>query len=525
MIKLADIFRNIFGKKVTSSPRPTKLGHPLGSIRIGYQVGLVINDRSIELALIRCMFHRRSLVKTARIELSNQANADWSSKLIKICDLISKFLDGYKKNRIPVNIGLSGDDIALRRLNIPRMPADELTRATLWEGEKLFPFKFEDCYVGQEIVDTLVNENSIELGISITAVQKSVVDLIYRKFQHSGLIVGQIGFVPDITASLAIEKMFDLPPGNNLILYINSENSFAAFVKNRRLEFFQQFTSRPIEDEDGKISNLNAISSELFTFLDMFTGMYPATPPGAVIFAGQYAHQPEVRRQLENGMVSYAISDVHIFPEISEPFDADQLCCFLPAIQTALMASNEYPLAPPAVRKREENKSLAYRAGMAAMVGLLIVLSIHASDYVKIRSNQAELRSIQEQVAAFEKSSGYQEYLNLLAKLDRGEAFLKNKTERGHSQLHSVLKELSLTIPENLSLTSISYDSDSTGQHLQLGGSVKLRDFSPEIVLARYIERLGQSPMFRNVTVVHHRKSKTSDLFDLSFQIRMDAGV
>ncbi len=525
MTKLADIFKHLSDQKPAPTGGPSLSKQTLASLRIGYQAGLVINGNAIQLSLIKFLCHRRKLVKTAQFDLPADSLINRDTKLTSICLLVDQFLEGFGKGNIPINIALSGDDIAQRRVYLPQMPAKELHQAALWEGEKLFPFKFEDCYVGQETVDLFTRNGSPQISINLTAVNRSIIDLIYSKFSIRKLKVGQIGFVPDITARFPLEEMFKLPNDYYLVLYIDPDNSYAAFVKNRQLEFFQQFISQPRANDGGDISNLDMLSTELISFLDMFSGMGHRMAPEAIILAGRYAQHPEVKLHFAKGITTYNFLDADLFPGISGNYDAQIFSQFLPVIQTALLDSHHQPLAPPAIRKKDQDKTLAYRLSMAVVIGLLITSGIHTAEYLHIRKDRAKLLSLQEQTSAFETSPAYQEYLNLLAKLNRGKDFLKNNEDRNQSHFHYVLKELSLTIPKELCLTSVALDSDSTGYHLQLSGNVKLRDFSPEIVLARYIELLDQSPIFRNVKVVHHRKSKTSDQFDLSFQLRMDAGV
>jgi hypothetical protein len=88
-----------------------------------------------------------------------------------------------------------------------------------------------------------------------------------------------------------------------------------------------------------------------------------------------------------------------------------------------------------------------------------------------------------------------------------------------------VLKEVSLSLPEYITLTAINLEEAGSGHELILEGYVRIREFSPEIVLAEYVETLNALPFFSGVTVSHHQKRPDRDKDDLTFQLKMDARV
>ena len=91
--------------------------------------------------------------------------------------------------------------------------------------------------------------------------------------------------------------------------------------------------------------------------------------------------------------------------------------------------------------------------------------------------------------------------------------------------LYLLLEELSRSIPDNISLAaSVIYQEDSL-YTLTLDGNVRVRDFSPEIILASYVDVLEKSPFFQNVVVTTHNKRQEPIENNLSFQLKMEAVI
>ena len=141
------------------------------------------------------------------------------------------------------------------------------------------------------------------------------------------------------------------------------------------------------------------------------------------------------------------------------------------------------------------------------------------------RHKRFELESKRSIVRSFENSPGYRGYVNLIGKLDRGQAYLNKVQSRYDSRFHVLMKELSLLVPDHVNLTAVDLEKEDSVYVMSIDGHVRLTGFSPEIVLAEYVEMLDSSPFFKNVTVSGHSKKRDQGRFDLTFQLIMDAGV
>jgi hypothetical protein len=138
---------------------------------------------------------------------------------------------------------------------------------------------------------------------------------------------------------------------------------------------------------------------------------------------------------------------------------------------------------------------------------------------------QTELVARTAAVETIENSDAFRAYLRLMTAMSRGREALAASQGQDRPQCHALLKELSLIVPEHLSLTAFRLSLENNLPTVFLDGDVTLTDFSPEIVLAEYVAALEKSAIIDNVRVIGHRKERRGDGFRLSFQLKMGAKV
>jgi len=225
------------------------------------------------------------------------------------------------------------------------------------------------------------------------------------------------------------------------------------------------------------------------------------------------------------GLPCHSITDYASLPANIGRLDPNQIADYLDVIVTGLARPEEHPLAPQAIKTFEERKRMLMRTGAVAGLALLTAGTIQVQLHYQELQKKNDLELKKAEVQAFEQSPGYQGYINLIGKLNRSQAFINRDREHHESHFHLLLKELTLLLPDHVSLTTIDLDQEEGKYILRLDGHVRLEGFSPEIVLAGYVESLGSSPFFNNVSVFNHNKKREQDRFDLAFQLKMDAGV
>jgi Tfp pilus assembly PilM family ATPase len=505
------------------------LGRALTSMRIGHQAGIVISKRSIRLCLVRRRLFRNRVIGTATYIMDPDISGNWVGQIEAAANILKSHLRENRLTRVPINIGLAGEDIAFRRMYLPQMPAGELSAAVLWEGEKIFPFNLNQCQVDHKLVDRVRRNDTDHAAINIVAARRSIIEIFYHRFGSTGLKIGQIGFLPVFIADKLSGKKIVDSEQHNLFLYLDDEQGMAMFVHHGVLEFFQQFVTKPLahSENDQALANPAAIASELNSFLELYNGQSFGVEVDNIIICGKYATDTGAAAFIANhtGLPCRTTTSIKTLSSFLGYPSGSETTDYLDAITTALAAPGENLLAPVEIREAEGRKRMITRVNVAAALALLVVSSMHIQLYHQEKSGQCDLEYKKVLVEAFEKSPGYLAYVNLMGKLVRDQAYLNKTHHFGESHFNIVLKELTLLLPEHINITSINLEEAEDKYLLQLDGHVRLDGFSPEIVLAEYVETLGASPFFQNVAVSQHDKKREGSRFDLTFQLKMDARV
>ncbi|MEE9442907.1 MAG: hypothetical protein V3V99_09600 [candidate division Zixibacteria bacterium] len=503
---------------------------PLTGLRVGLRLGVIFGRHSVNLSLIQNIFGKNFIRDIASFPLDLIESSQSQEIFSKVVELIRNYLYQNQLPAIPVNIGLYGENMAFRRMYIPVMSSGEISNAVLWEGEKLFPFKFSDCRLHYHIADKVRGESKkiSSLGVNITAVKSEIIEDLYQRFYNAGLKPGQINFLPNLTSDFV--KISDKNAGRyQLHIHLDNNLSFAVFLHNNELSFFQEFMSLPFFDSSVRtgITNIESIISELQSFIDIYIAHTRDAAIDTILISGKTSQNSELLDYINSTTgipCQYLLDPAPKMPRISGISIRD-LYKNLPVIATAAANPNFRPLAPDAIRQKAVKRQFYSRVGLIAMAFIIIACGLFGMIQSQEQKVESELESIRAKITEIENSPAYHTYLNIVGKLNRGKEFLRMSSDKQHSHLGVLIKSLSFDIPESLNLTEIHTIQKENGYSMRLTGHVRIKNFSPEIVLAGYIKALEEYPYFNNVEVISHNKNLEDEEFDLDFQIMMDIQV
>ncbi len=507
--------------------RLERIGRALASLRIGRQLGLVMTGASLRICLVKQMLWRRRVVDVTSVPLDPQETAPWQQRIDATISALEAYLNERRLPRLPLNIGLIGDDIVFRRMYLPRMSGKELATAIVWEGQKLFPFDLDRCLVYHEIVDIRDQGDYEQIGVNLVAVTGEVIETFHDRMEATGFSIGHIDFLPAVMAQTVLTSDSRDDGATRLLLLLDDDQSVALFMRNGSLEFSQQFVTSVISDDGGRMMNAAAMAAELTTFLDLFNGQQFGNTVDELILAGKYAADPDAADLFaENiGLPCRRFSEGKPLPAPLRSLDEGRAEAMLDVVATGLADISRQPLLPDVKRRKIERKGTILRLATVALFVLMIIGHFHAQSMIQNGRLRTDLDSAQADAQNYENSAAYQAYLSLMSELTRRQTQQAASQSRPPSHFHLLLKELSRTIPDDISLTDVTFSEQNGKNILRLQGNVKLSGFSPEIVLAQYIEALNKSPFFENVNVVRHLKKNESGRFDLSFMLEMGARV
>lgn len=499
----------------------------LSSLRVGRRMGMVIGDKSVHLCLVSQVLHRRRVIDLAAFPFEPREAASWPERIDASVRAAIEYLGDRGLPRLPINISLIGDEIAFRRLYLPPMSGKELSTAILWEGRKLFPFELDRCFVHHEIAGVENPGNHPQIAVNLVAAKHDIIEALYDRMESAGFTLGHVGFLPAVIADAIPTLDRDYDNKHRLYLLLDDDQSLALFMHRGQLEFFQQFATAPLSLDDGRIANAQTILSELTTFLDIFNGQRFGNGVEGIVLCGKYGMDSDVAAAVSGGtgLPCRRIFDNDNIPPAIKTAKLEEVRGTMGAIATGLADIGRRSLIPDAALSKIEGRKSAFRLATVAMLTLLLMGTIHTQSQFINKSLKRELVSTQAESQAYENSAAYQRYLKLMSELHRQQERQARSHDWQPSHVHLLLKELSRTIPDDISLTNVYLSQENGSLVLRLEGIVSLSDFSPEIVLAQYVETLDKSPFFDEVSVKRHLKKNDNGRFDLTFMLEMGARV
>jgi len=516
-------------KQNNTQDRDSLWTSPLNLLKSGYQLGVVLSESSIRLALLRRTIRSSRVLNIRNYPLNSTEIETWPGRISHLVTLLNEYITEHQLKSCPVNISLLSHDIGFRRTGLPDMPEAELESAVAFQCNKLFPFDVQDCAIHYDVVDAYKQLESDYLRINIIAAKNEIINELYDQFKVAGLKLGQVNYMPGCLARLSEFKSEHSADSRDLIIYLDDEQSMAVFAHNGHLEFHQEFVIQPTVDESNPNVpvDCDALIDELVSFLDLYNADGQSRTIDSMILCGKYAFSKETA-ELFNRATSIpclSLIDLDRFTARVGDFDTADANTQAPAIITALAKPHTQPLAPPGYLKARARSTMIRTAAVAAVVALLAISILQYINHEIEQELGSRLSIKYGEINEIESSVGYRTYLKLLGKLHKSKAYLAETQSARATHVNVLLKELSLTVPNHLNLTTINLDRGEKAYVLTLGGEIRLEGFSPEIILAQYVEKLEHSPFFTNVEVATHFKQGGNDEFELTFQLRMEARV
>lgn len=144
----------------------------------GDAFGLDIGSFSVKVARFRKGRGRAREISWAVANISQGGDKDAIIAAIKQCLQISKIPAG------PVNISLSGEDIVMRYILLPRMPEKDLIHSLEFELSKYIPHKLENTIIDYQIIDRALGN---QMSILVIAAERKVVLERVELIRQAGL--------------------------------------------------------------------------------------------------------------------------------------------------------------------------------------------------------------------------------------------------------------------------------------------------------------------------------------------------
>jgi len=509
-----------------SSPRWSVLTSSLDLSISRYRLGVTVADDSLRLALVKTGKKKPVFIDGEILPWpDDNSNDAWPARRDIIVEAILRILKKNSKMHAPVNIGMLGREIGLRRLNLPDMPSGELAEAVRWESNKLFPFDISQCILDHEIVGKS-GANSDKLAVNITAASDSIISDLTQKLTKANINVGQINFLPAVLVEALRQKEAWSAGQASLILYLDRGQGMATFVRGGYIELHQDFIVQPIESSvgDGSLQNLNALMEELTSFLELYFAQGQVQNVDNVFMAGFFTENVSncelFSEQLD--MPVSVMKDFSWWPAFANIYNNPALPFLTTSLLTALVLPYPHRLAKPQHLDRGQRSQKAVCAITAIFLALLTATILYWTDCRTESGLNTTLSQLQDNISSIESSPGYLTYLSMTSKLALSNPPGNGDLRKNRSLYSLLLKELSLKIPPELNFRTLDISVEDGRYIMGIDGIVVENKISPEIILAQYVRWLDESPFFSNVEIISHGKKHSQGRFEVNFQIKME---
>ncbi|UCB56566.1 MAG: type IV pilus assembly protein PilM [Candidatus Omnitrophota bacterium] len=144
-------------------------------------IGLDIGKRRINMVKLTASAGGPKLVDFASVALKSPQNREEKLEALK------KIAQEKGISAHPVNIGVSGESVIVRYINLPKMSREELGQALAYEAQQYIPFKMEEVVLDYHILTPRVASSSNRMKVFLVAAKKQAIMEFVELIHEAGL--------------------------------------------------------------------------------------------------------------------------------------------------------------------------------------------------------------------------------------------------------------------------------------------------------------------------------------------------
>ncbi len=137
-----------------------------------------------------------------------------------IVQAMQELMAELKIKQKEVAIGVSGHSVIIKKIQMPRMTAEELEESIQWEAEQYIPFDVKDVNIDTQILNPDANDATGQMDVLLVAAKKDMISDYTNVVSEAGLLP----VVVDVDA-FAVQNMFGVnydTPEKDTIVLINA---------------------------------------------------------------------------------------------------------------------------------------------------------------------------------------------------------------------------------------------------------------------------------------------------------------
>jgi type IV pilus assembly protein PilM len=547
-------------------------------------IGLDIGTHSIKFVKLKRKGGSCELLSYGVAPVSRLKSLPTEQQPVEISNMLRGLLKG-EKTSVHMVTAVSGSEVIIKSIDIPRVPKAQFLPALLWAGKKHLQIPLEETNFDYKILGEIQDKQIIKNEVMIVAGQKGLINNLIGLFDKSGLKVDGIS-VPcfalwnllkftrsdlrtiawiDIGAKSTTIAIFQ----NNILRFsreiLTAGDSINESIKSlRSLSDEETFSDEEAErlkkecdisTQDGRpevVISIPPVVVRLIREIGRSFSSYQQSHTGSsierVYLSGGTARLKGLPEMMQEGL-GVDVEVIKPFENVKiglSPMETARLResgpIFSVAAGLALETGEGINLLPTETKKQRTVARLVpiVRIAALSLVAILCLLYWSASVQVKdhrkllnIWTNVQEItRSILHSQQIKERTDRFRRMKKTLERLERREiidpVILKEITNIVPKSI--ALKSLSVTPPEESKIQDKSEQKEVSADPrpgrksmlLQMEGTVCSEEASLEVDLARFVIALNSSPFFRDPRLLFQKRNVLHGKNVLEFGLSCD---
>ena len=157
-----------------------------------------------------------------------------------IVESLKSLFSAVKNKKTCVYSLISGSEVIIRRMQVPKIGKKELMEAIKWEIKTHLPFPVETAVINYSVLDEIKTKDITKLDLLVAAVQKASVDRTHALFERAGIRLEGLSIAPFAVWNLLKDTAILKKDKRTAFIDVGSESTKIVFFDGENLEFYRE---------------------------------------------------------------------------------------------------------------------------------------------------------------------------------------------------------------------------------------------------------------------------------------------
>lgn len=214
------------------------LGRKKSQSRESAAIGVNISAHVINIAELARDGDKRVIESFNSVEIPSNLEKEQTDNFI--VDSLKKLFPAVKNKKAGVYSLVSGAEVIIRRMQLPKIGKKELLEAIKWEIKTHIPFPVETAVINYSVLDEIKTKEAVKLDLLVAAVQKTSVDRTRGLFEKAGIRLEGLSIAPFAVWNLLKGTSILKKDKRTAFIDVGSENTKIVFFDGENLDFYRE---------------------------------------------------------------------------------------------------------------------------------------------------------------------------------------------------------------------------------------------------------------------------------------------